>query len=116
MRATKSEKYEKEQKEILNKLLKILNINDDNNILILNNFEKDNMNICKILELSNDVRTYFNINNWSYFQKYDKKENKEYILLVRGILKALKVEYYMSSLKIKEDGKWINTRKYVIKI
>jgi phosphoserine aminotransferase len=116
MRVKKNEIYEKEQKEILKKLLKILNINEDNNILILNNFEKEKMNICKIQELGDDVRTYFNITNWSYFQKYDKKENKEYILLVRGILNALKVEYYMTSIKIKEDGKWINTRKYVIKI
>ena len=113
MRSKKSDLYEKEQKEILNKLLKILNINEDNNVLILNNFEKDNMNICKILELGNDVRTYFNINNWSYFQKKEKTERK-YLLLIRGILSAMKINYVSTSIKIKEDNKWINARKYVI--
>jgi len=116
MRTKKSDLYEKEQKEILHKLLEILDINEDNNILILYNIEKDKGKIDAILGLEEDVRRYFNITNWSYFLKYDKKENKEYILLVRGILNALKVEYYMSSLKIKEDKKWINTRKYAIKI
>ena len=113
MRSKKSDLYEKEQKEILNKLLKILNINEDNNVLILNNFEKDNMNICKILELGNDVRTYFNINNWSYFQKKEKTERK-YLLLIRGILSAMKINYVSTSIKIKEDNKLINARKYVI--
>ena len=87
-----------------------LNENEIRNI-ILDNTKKISPRKFKTL-----VETYFNINNWSYFQKKEKTENKEYILLVRGILNALKVEYYMTSLKIKEDGKWINTRKYVIKI
>jgi len=55
MRATKCVIYEKEQKEILEKLLKILNINDDNNILILYNFEKNQNKIDEILNLSEDV-------------------------------------------------------------
>lgn len=113
MRSKKSDLYEKEQKEILEKLLEILEINEDNNVLILNNFEKDNMNICKILELGNDVRTYFNITNWSYFQKKEKTERK-YLLLIRGILSAMKINYVSTSIKIKEDNKWINARKYVI--
>lgn len=111
----KSEKFEIEQKEILEKIYNLLEINENNKSFILYEIEKDKNKINEILSLKDDARKYFNAGNWSIFQNYEnKREEKEYIILIRGILKALNKEYIATSIKVKENEKWINTRKYVI--
>ena len=117
MRSKKSDLYEKEQKEILDKLLEILEINDDNRTIIIYNIDKNKEKIDAILSLKEDVHKYFNSSKWSLFRNYDNKNNKEHILLIRGLLNAMNVDYVSTSIRIKEDGKLLCTSKYsIIKI
>ena len=117
MRAKKSERYVKEQNEILSKLLEILEINEDNRSIILYNIDKNHEKIEAILSLKDDINKYFNSSRWSLFRNYDNKNNKEHILLIRGLLNAMNVDYVSTSIRIKEDGKLLCTSKYsIIKI
>ena len=81
----KKDKYKKEQTEIVNKIIEILEFK--NNYIVLhkleNNVDKQN----KILALSPDIKKYFNCYNIGGI-KQPEKIKKPWISIIRQILKT----------------------------
>lgn len=107
----KSKEYKEEQYKILNKIINILNINDNNNYLILyeldNNIELQN----KILELVPDIKKYFSV----YGVKaliYPEEVKRVYLCIIKYIIK-LEYKIIISDCNIKnETNDIIRTKKY----
>ncbi len=106
-RPKKELKYEKERKEVLDKLLKILNINKENTIFYVNDLQNDENKQKQILNLEFNVKKYFSCGKWSYFSK----ENIPcpYLSLTKSILKDMNIN--MSMIYHKDSTNKINTKK-----
>jgi hypothetical protein len=108
---TKAEKYEKEQKEIVERLNEIIGIDEKNNKFIMEELREDKQKLEKILELEEEVKRYFAYGNWGYFKGKILEETKG-ISLARGIYNASGYEINYK-LKQKEGKKYTeyNIRK-----
>jgi hypothetical protein len=114
---SKENLYKNEQLNVKNKILEILNINQDKNYFTLydldNNTEKQNA----ILALEGDCEKYFACGGWTYFK--NKRENKlnerPSLVLAKNILTSLDIELVNTKMSITiNDNKKIITSKYVI--
>ena len=107
-------KYEKEQKEIFNKLLELLNYNNNYTFLLYdldNNTELQN----NIINLSNDIKKHYAS---SVCTGINAKECKRpYLSIIKYLLKFHNKEVYIMDHKVDtETKKGIHTRKYKIVI
>jgi hypothetical protein len=84
-RPKKEDIYQAERAEVLNKLLKVLNINDNNKVFFVEEIENDKNKKDQILALKDDAKKYFNSYNWSVFHKNPKNQ---WLPLSKSILKA----------------------------
>jgi len=115
---SKDNLYKNEQLNVKNKILDILNINQDKNFFTLydldNNTEKQNA----ILALEADCEKYFAVSRWTYFaSKKDtsKPIERPALVLAKNILNSLNVELVNTKMSITtNDNKKIITSKYVI--
>ena len=106
-------KYEKEQQEILDKLLEILNYNNDYTFYL---YDLDNKIELQesIIGLSNDIRKYYSSSTCSGVngQKHCKRP---YLSIIRYIIKFHNKELYFMDYTLEiENGKNIRTKKYKI--
>lgn len=105
----KKDLYRNEQYELMNKIIKILNLNDDNSIIF---YELDNDvdKINKINELIPDVKKYFK-NNSVKSLKYPEQVKRVYLSIIKYVLK---LEYTMISTdyRLKKNDILIRTKKY----
>lgn len=106
-RPKKEQKYEKERKEVLDKLLKILNINKENTIFYVNDLQNDENKQKQILDLESDVIKYFKHCRWSYFTRENLPN--PYLSLAKSILKNMNIN--MSMIYHKDSANKINTKK-----
>jgi len=113
MRVKLSEKYQIQREEICNKLIQILQLDDDNCFLLYeldNDIEKQS----RILEMKNEIKKYFAVSNISVFKpKYDCK--KPYINIIRSILRQQ--NYIVKNTQIEKsngDGTFFRSTKYKI--
>jgi hypothetical protein len=107
-RRQKKELYENERQEILKKLLKILDINENNKVFITDDIDKNQAKIDQILALRDDVKKFFNAGRWTFFCK---KVPKPWLSLTKSILKAcgkeLQNTYIMKKHSTSITGKGI---------
>ena len=96
-RPKKDNKYVLERKQVLTKLLKILNINDQNKIFYFNDVDADPVKQKQILDLKPYVHKYFICGRWSIFAK--KNIDRPYISLIRSLLKATEQQTKFISLR-----------------
>ena len=106
---TKLEKYINERKEIVDKLFELINIQTENNIRFFYSDEITEEKQKEILNLKSKIKRYFIISNWMSF-KTDAKIDKEYMSLIRNILKHEKINYTLTQ-KMKEGVKKV---KYIL--
>ncbi len=92
-RPKKELKFEKERKEVLDKLLKILNVNKENTIFYINDLQNDENKQKQILDLESDVKKYFSCGKWLYFAKKDIPN--PYLSLLKSLLKDMKINTSM---------------------
>jgi hypothetical protein len=106
--------FEKEQREILNKILNIIGITKENNTFTLYELSKTPEKIQQILDLKPEIAKFFSAGKWICFKK-DHKSDKEHIVLLRNILKTFDIKYIVQSTRIKLDAdSHVNTQKYFI--
>lgn len=106
----KSELYKKEQEDIMNKIINILELDDDHSTTLYemdNNLEMQN----KITTLIPDIKKYFSS---SYIDgiKAPSRIKRPYLSIIKHIVK-LKYNIYNSDCRIIVDGKKIRTTRYV---
>ncbi len=105
-------KYKKEQQEILDKLLNILNYNNDHTFYL---YDLDNKAELRenILGLSDDIIKYYPSS--SCMGVNGKKCKRPYLSIIRYILKFHNKELYFMDFTLEIDNKkTIRTKKYKI--
>ena len=109
--------FEKEQREIYDKIISILGITKENNTFTLYDLSKTPEKIQQILDLKEDISKYFSASGWICFKKENYDGDKEHIVLLRNILKTLNVKYIVYNVGIRLGIKnIIRTQKYTIEI
>jgi len=111
----KEDKNKDKQIEIKNKILDILNINENNKSIILYDMDKNMELQNAILSLEKDCEKYFACSNWTYFvyKRLEKESERKYLILLKNILSACKIEYVNKSHYIKINDERIKTVKYI---
>jgi hypothetical protein len=106
-------KYDKERKEVLNKMFQILGINESNNKFLLHELDADIDKQNQILELEPDIKKYFICGSWSCFRTPDIKRKP--LSIIKCLLKEMDYVVLSSSIKVTNDDNTIsNLTKYNI--
>jgi len=107
----KNVKFYKEQQELVNTLIKFLQLKDDNSFII---YEIDNNKtiLNNIYSLSNSVKKYYNCNGISGITKPNIIK-RPWLSIVRQVLKHTH-KIITTDYRIYSDNKIIRTRKYFI--
>ena len=105
----KSELYPKEQGEIVDKIVNILELDEENSITLFD-LDNDKEKQEKLLSLIPSIRKYF---SFSYITPLSKPENykRTYLSLIRNISK-IKYQMKRKDFSFTLDGKKIRTQKY----
>lgn len=112
VRSSKNELYEKKQLEIVEKLNKILYLDDENNYIYLYDFEGDCEIRERLEELVPEVKKYFSTHTWGFFKS--KIEEKNYWLLCKNIYAHTGYDVISKQSSIVRDGMKKSTMKYTI--
>jgi hypothetical protein len=109
--------FEKEQREIYDKIISILGLTKENNTFTLYDLSKTPEKIQQILDLKEDISKYFSAGKWICFTKEGYNSDKEHIVLLRNILKTLNVDYKVDTIRYKiEKYAYVGTQKYTIEL
>ena len=109
--------FQKEQREIYDKIIGILGLTKENNTFTLYDLSKTPEKIQQILELKEDIAKYFSAGKWICFTKEGYNSDKEHIVLIRNILKVLNVNYTVDTVRYKiEKYAYVGTQKYTIEL
>jgi len=106
----KSILYKKEQDEIIDNIINILEL-DGKNSIILYNLDNDKEKQKKILKLIPNIRKYFSF-SMIIGASEPTKAKRPYLSIIRQLTKS---KYKMTSydFRIKQNRKEIRTKKYV---
>ena len=107
----KSLLYKQEQDELVNKIINILELDNDNSI-ILYNLDNDQDKQNKILELIPEIRKYYSFSTIIGASEPDKAK-RPYLSIIKQITKSkYKINTY--DYRIKQENKEdIRTKKYI---
>lgn len=105
----KSELYKKEQNEIVDKIINILQL-DDRNSIVLYKLENDKDKVKKIMDLIPTIRKYFSFNNIKAVGE-PKKIKRPWLSIIRQITK-LKYDMVSCDYRIEINDKKIRTKRY----
>ena len=113
MRVKLSDKYQNEREEICNKLIEILQLDENNNFLLYD-LEEDINKQQNILEMKEEIKKYFAVSCISSF-KPNFKCKRPYLNIVRSILRQQNYTFEGSDYSLKFDNGLIKrTIKYKI--
>lgn len=108
---TKALKFAKEQKEILDKLLYILDYTKTKTFL-LSELDTDEDKKSKIIALSNDIRNYYPSNKCIGVN--GQHCDRPYLSIIRYVLKFHEYHLFSTKYTFKVDKTYIYTQKYTI--
>lgn len=83
--------YESEQKEILQKLLNILEITDTNKTFSLKELDENLTKQQNIYNLETDIKKYFVFSQWGYFRNKDRKMKRDYLSLIKSLFRYFRI-------------------------
>jgi hypothetical protein len=113
MRIKLSEKYQNEREDICNKIINILEL-DENKSFLLCELDNDTEKQNKILEMKEDIQKYFSVSCISSFRP-NFHCKRPYLNIVRSILRKQKYIFERSEIeKSKNDGSFFRSTKYKI--
>lgn len=90
-RPNKCSLYINERKDVLDRLLKILNVTKDCNIFYIDDLKDDLDRQKQILDLEEDVKHYFRCGAWGYFTK--PNISQPYLSFAKSILKDMNISF-----------------------
>lgn len=86
IRRNKKLLFEKERNEILEKLINLINFNDNNTVLFVQ--LQDNLELKKYLNDNIDnIKKYYRCSSWGYFVSLNNGEKGDEIVLLKAIFK-----------------------------
>jgi len=114
MRIKKSDKYTNEREDIINRVLEILQLDEDKSF-ILYEFDRDIEKQNRIIELAIDIKRYFASSYWNGIN--DKNTVRPYLTIIRNLFKNQGFLFINKSFiyNTVENGKVKTTRYYIIK-
>lgn len=78
--------YHNQRNEILNKLIKLMNFNNNKSILLAQ--LKDNQELINYLtSITDNIKKYYRCSTWGYFVSINNGENADEISLLKAIFK-----------------------------
>lgn len=78
--------YHNERNEILNKLIQLMNFNNDKSILLVQ--LKDNQELINyLISITDNIKKYYRCSTWGYFVSINNGENADEISLLKAIFK-----------------------------
>ena len=111
MREKLETKYHTEREDICNRLISILEL-DENHSILLNDLENDTDKQTKILDMKDEIQKYFAVSCLSPF-KPNATCKRPYINILRGILRKQGYTFEGSTVITSlNDGKYTSTTKY----
>jgi hypothetical protein len=112
----KSELYVKERKQILDKMLEILEITDTNKMFYLCDLDENPDKQKAILDLKTEIPKFFSCSTWACYKNNENapKIKREYIALVRSVLKDMDIKYQASTGLIKRNNESKRTQIYIL--
>lgn len=113
MREKLETKYHTEREDICNRLISILEL-DENNSILLNELENDVEKQTKILDMKDEIKKYFAVSCLTPY-KPNATCKRPYINILRGILRKQGYIFDNSTIITSlNDGKYTSTTKYKI--
>jgi len=103
-------KYKKEQDIIMNKIIEIIEL--DNNIFYLYDIENNENKIKELLNLIEDIKKYFSLNNMKSIKNISNAK-RPYMCIIRNVLKQ-KYNILSTSKTIYRNDEKIISIKYTI--
>jgi len=97
----KIEQFDNERKEILNKILAILNINESNDTFSLHHIDENIDVQNQILALENDIKKCFFCGNWSCFKRKDFVKRR-WLSMIKYVCKENNYDFV--SMQLKKNG------------
>ena len=113
-RKKKTEKYNTERLEILNKIRDILGVTPENNIFYLYDIDINKDKQQQINDLKSQIETYFKSKNSAVFMPDDKKAIRPYMSLIRLVFKEMGFHMIVTRVTIYREEKSIYTSMYTI--
>jgi phosphoglycerate-specific signal transduction histidine kinase len=103
------------QKELLNKIYQILDINEHNSTFILQDIDIDELKQNAIYNLENEIKQNFICGNWSCFKKDKESQDRKWYNIIKYILREFKIEFKTRLINRKgEDNKYISKMQVII--
>jgi hypothetical protein len=109
----KIQQYTSERQSLVNKMLKILEINETNNILSLKKLDEDQQKQQQIINLIDDIKQYFICSSWTFFSNKKRKIKRLYLSLIKSVMKEMNVQMISSTRLNKTDEKVQNETFYI---
>lgn len=103
-------KYKDQQKDILLKIFKILDLNINNNEIKTHLIDYDENKQKMILDLDEDIKLYFKTSAWPAYKNLNTE--RRYLSLVKSIFKEMGIKHESLSCKLKHENKIVNTTIY----
>jgi hypothetical protein len=108
----KSELYKKEQEEIVDKIVKILDL-ENNNIINLCDLDEDNDKQKKIMELIPEIRKYYSFNGIKAVGEPNKIK-RPWLSIIKHLTKEkYKLESKEYRIFDEKENKYLRTQKYI---
>ncbi len=109
--------YTNERNELLQKIINILGISKENNMISLKKMDENIELQNKILELIPDIKKYFLCSRWSYFSNQHTDFKRSYLSLIKSVLKSMDINIKSKIItrKLSENICEIDTA-YIIEI
>lgn len=113
MKTKLSEKFCTERETLCNKLIEILELDEDNSFLL---YELDNNNEKqqKILALKTELAKFFAVSSLAPFKPNIEHTKRDYLNIVRGILKQQGYKFISNEYSYKQNNNLKRTVKYFI--
>lgn len=112
MRVKLSEKFKDKREEICDKLIEILDL-DDNNCFLLTDLDNNTGKQNAILDMKDEIKKYFAVSCISAF-KPNFECKRPYLNIVRSILRKQNYEFNRMPIEKYKDGVFDRTTKYYI--
>ena len=102
------DKFTNERNDILQKILNILEITEKNKMFSLKELDENNDKQNNIIALEDNIKKYFLCSRWTYFSNKNRKFKRNYLSLIKAIMKDMNVKMTSYTLVKKNND---NTSK-----
>ncbi len=99
----KVDKYINEQRDIAIKILDIIGINENNNMISLVKLDENIDMQNKILNLEPEIKKYFLVSKLSFINNNSREYKRRYLAIIKTIMKFNKIKMVSSILTTKID-------------